>query len=145
MMNKKQVDPKQLNSIVLAYIGDAIYEVYVRQHLIESGQINPHELHQRAVKFVAATGQAQVIHQWLNNGMLTEVEEAVVRRGRNAKSNSVPKNASIQDYRYATGFEALIGYLHLGKEQERLEQLMIDAIMFIEHEQKGMDCKWRKK
>lgn len=132
MMSRKQIEAKQLNSIVLAYIGDAVYEVYVRQHLIESGQINPHELHQRAVKFVAATGQAQVVHAWIREEVLTAEEAAVVRRGRNAKSNSVPKNASIQDYRYATGFESLIGYLHLEEREDRLNELMAYAVQWIE-------------
>jgi len=136
MSNHKDLDPKQLNSIVLAYIGDAIYEVYVRQHLIESGQINPHELHQRAVKFVAATGQAQIVHDWLESNVLSTEEAAVIRRGRNAKSNSVPKNASIQDYRYATGFEALLGYLHLSRQTERLESLITSSIQFIENKEK---------
>ena len=136
MSNHKDLDPKQLNSIVLAYIGDAIYEVYVRQHLIESGQINPHELHQRAVKFVAATGQAQIVHDWLESNVLSTEEAAVIRRGRNAKSNSVPKNASIQDYRYATGFEALLGYLHLSGQTERLESLITSSIQFIENKEK---------
>jgi len=135
-MKNKQVEAKQLNSIVLAYIGDAIYEVYVRQHLIESGQINPHELHQRAVKFVAAKAQAQIVHEWIRTEILSVEEAAVVRRGRNAKSNSVPKNASIQDYRYATGFEALIGYLHLEEQKDRLNELMRDAIEWIESEEK---------
>lgn len=131
-----EINPRQLNGIVLAYIGDAIYEVYVRQHLIESGQLNPHELHNRAVKFVAAPGQARVIHQWLNNDQLTEDEKAIVRRGRNAKSGSIPKNASIREYRYATGFEALLGFLHLEGRTERIEELVMMAIQIIEETEK---------
>lgn len=126
------MNPKQLNGIVLAYIGDAIYEVYVRQHLIKSGQLNVHELHNKAVKFVSASGQAAILHEWLKNNVLTEAEAAVVRRGRNAKSGSVPKNASVRDYRNATGFEALFGYLHLSGQIERLEQLVKKTIEIIE-------------
>src|SRR5690625_7663052 len=102
------VNVKQLNSLALAYIGDAIYEVHVRHHLIESGQVKPNELHQRAVSFVSATAQAAIIHGWLDRGILSDEEAAVVRRGRNAKSHSTPKNMPIHAYRYATAFEALI-------------------------------------
>jgi|SRR5699024_2933920 len=123
---------RQLNPLTLAYIGDAIYEVHVREHLIQSGQTNPHELHGRAVKFVAAPAQAAIIHKWLADKQLTEAEEAIFRRGRNAKSGSIPKNASVQAYRYATGFEALVGFLYLTKNEKRLNELIVDAIRYVE-------------
>lgn len=130
-MDNTQV--KLLNPLTLAYVGDAIYEVYVRKHLVQSGQVNPHEMHRRAVTFVSAQAQAQIIHKWLSDEELSEAEVMIFKRGRNAKSGSVPKNASIQDYRYATGFETLIGYLYLTEDIERLEILIKKAIMFVEN------------
>src|SRR5690625_4186908 len=113
----------ELNSLTLAYIGDAVFELHVRNHLIQSGQINLHKIHGRAVKFVSAKAQANIIHDWLQRDVLTEEEQGVVRRGRNAKSNTVPKNTTVQTYRYATGFEALLGYLYLKKVNDRLNEL----------------------
>lgn len=124
-------NPKLLNSLALAYIGDAVYELYVRNFLIQTGQVKPNELHNRAIKFVSASAQANIIHHWLQEEKLTEEEEAVVRRGRNAKSGSAPKNMSIQDYRYATAFEALIGYHYLSNNKNRLDTLAAEAIQFI--------------
>lgn len=127
-----KVNVKQLNSLALAYIGDAVYEVHVRNHLILSGQIRPNELHQQAVSFVSATAQASVTHHWIKEEILTEEEAAVVRRGRNAKPQSNPKNMPIHAYRHATAFEALIGYHYLEKNEARLTQLLDLSVAFIE-------------
>lgn len=127
------VNVKQLNSLALAYIGDAVYEVHVRNHLIMSGQIRPNELHQKAVSFVSATAQASVVHYWIKEEILTEEEAAVVRRGRNAKSQSTPKNMPIHAYRHATAFEALIGYHYLEKNETRLNELLHLSVQFIEY------------
>lgn len=125
------VDAKQLNSLALAYIGDAVFEVSVRDHLLQSGQVRPNELHLEAVKYVSAKAQSEIIRHWLAKETLTEEEVAVARRGRNAKSHSIPKNVSVQAYRYSTAFEALIGYHHLSKNEQRLDELLQDAIQFI--------------
>ncbi len=122
---------KQLNSLALAYIGDAVYELYVRTFLIETGQVKPNELHKKAITYVAASAQSAIIHHWLEEEKLTYEEAAVVRRGRNAKSGSAPKNMSTHDYRYATAFEALIGYHYLLENGTRLELLIEEAIQFI--------------
>ncbi len=126
------VNVKQLNSLALAYIGDAVYEVHVRNHLIMSGQIRPNELHQTAVSFVSATAQASVIHHWIKEEILSDEEAAVVRRGRNAKSHSTPKNMPIHAYRHATAFEALIGYHYLEKNETRLNELLNLSVQFLE-------------
>ncbi|MFZ3578068.1 Mini-ribonuclease 3 [Virgibacillus sp. DJP39] len=126
------MDVKQLKSLAMAYMGDAIHEVSVREHLIRSGQVKPNDLHKQAVAFVSAKGQAKVIRSWLEEKVLTDEEERIVARGRNAKSGSVPKNSSVQTYRYSTAFEALIGYHYLQKNEERLDQLLKQAIYFIE-------------
>ncbi|WP_079708187.1 Mini-ribonuclease 3 [Paraliobacillus ryukyuensis] len=132
----KEQDAKQMKALSLAYMGDAIYEVYVREHLISKGSLKPHALHQAAIKFVAAKAQAKVIKHWLGKQRLTEEEEAIVRRGRNAKSGTIPKNTDVQTYRYSSAFEALIGYHYLAKNQEQLQTLIQEAIIFIEEGEK---------
>src|SRR5690625_686974 len=109
-----------MKSLALAYMGDAVYEVYVREHLLKSGQVKPNQLHQQAIHFVSAKSQSQIIFSWLEANYLSEEEERVVYRGRNAKSGSIPKNTSIQTYRYSTAFEALIGYHYLLGNEKRL-------------------------
>ncbi|WP_277679519.1 Mini-ribonuclease 3 [Gracilibacillus dipsosauri] len=123
---------KQLKSLALAYMGDAVYEAQIRQYLLEKGNVRVHELHQLAVQYVKAYAQAKVVQSWLDAGVLTEGEEAIVRRGRNAKSGSVPKNTSVQAYRHSTAFEALLGYLYLDGQTERLDELIQQAITIIE-------------
>lgn len=130
------VDVKQMKSLALAYMGDAVYEVYVRQHLIETGGVKPHLLHRAAVEFVSAKSQARVLFYWQEESTLTPEEEAVVRRGRNAKSGTVPKNTDIQTYRYSTAFEALLGYLYLSGEAGRLEELIESAIQYVDERRK---------
>ena len=115
--------PELLNPLVLAYIGDAVYEVYVRSFIIGNGAIKTNELHRIASrKFVSAKAQAGILDKITE--FLSEEELNIVRRGRNANSNTIPKNADIADYKKATAFEALIGYLFLGRKNERLEELI---------------------
>ncbi|WP_067842541.1 Mini-ribonuclease 3 [Amphibacillus sediminis] len=130
----KQSEVKQLKSLTLAYIGDAIYELYVREHLIESGKVKVNALHRSAVQFVSAKAQAKVLNYWLEHQYLDPEEEAVVRRGRNAKSGTIPKNTDVLTYRHSTAFECLIGFHYLNHNQERLDKLIHEAIMFIEKE-----------
>lgn len=125
-------DVKQMKSLALAYMGDAVYEVYIREYLLKTGQVQPNELHQRAVGYVAGKQQAAVIRHWLETDFLTEEEERIAARGRNAKSGSVPKNTSVQTYRYATAFEAVIGYVYFEEQKERLAELMQEAVNVIE-------------
>ena len=132
MIESSNVDVKQLNSLALAYIGDAVYEIYVRHHLLEKGTVRPNQLHRAATSFVSAKGQAKVIREMLAIDFLPDEEIAVVKRGRNAKSGTVPKNTDVQTYRYATAFEALIGYHYLLKNEERLNTIVQFAIQFIE-------------
>lgn len=133
---ENEIDVKMLNSLALAYMGDGVYETYVRNHLLQNGSVKPHFLHKQATAFVSAKAQSRVIHFLLENNQLTEEESAVVRRGRNAKSGTVPKNTDVQTYHYSTAFEALIGYLYLLKRQERMEELIWESIQFIEKERK---------
>jgi len=134
---ENKVDAKQLNSLALAYMGDAIYETYVRRHLLYQGQVRPNQLHRKATKYVSAKAQCQILFQMLDDGLLTEEESAVVMRGRNAKSGTVPKNTDVQTYRYSTAFEALFGYLFLTERKERLEELVQRAFLYVEEDKKG--------
>lgn len=123
MANKK---PSQYSSLVLAYMGDAIYEVYVRERVIAEHEDMPaYKLHRLTIEYVKAHAQSNSMQAV--EPLLTEAEEAVYKRGRNAKSATVPKNADLTEYRRATGFEALIGWLYLSNEKERLEELMKTA------------------
>lgn len=134
---QEKIDAKQLNSLALAYMGDAVYEEYVRRHLLQSGKVKPHQLHREGTKYVSAKAQCQVLFQMLDKQLLTEEEYAVVMRGRNAKSGTVPKNTDVQTYRYSTAFEALMGYLYLSAENERLEELILKAFTFVEEKKGG--------
>ncbi|MDF2910043.1 MAG: ribonuclease [Sporolactobacillus laevolacticus] len=125
-------DPNLLNSLALAYMGDAVIEVYVRKAIISSsGVTKPHALHVQAVDYVSAKSQSRFLHELMDEGFLTEDELNAVRRGRNAKSHSVPRNTDVQTYNFSTGFEALIGVLFFMGRQERIEEIM--EKMFINH------------
>ncbi|MDT2815628.1 Mini-ribonuclease 3 [Vagococcus carniphilus] len=122
-MNDKK-DYSLLSGLTLAYVGDAIYEVYIRDFLIRSGQTRPNQLHRMATHYVSAKAQHYLIEAMIEADILTDDEKAVYKRGRNAKSHTSAKNTSIFIYRASTGFEALMGYLHLTDQKERLEELI---------------------
>lgn len=132
MMDLKELDVKGLGSLALAYMGDAVYELYIRHHLLLLGQVKPNKLHKEATKFVSARAQSAVLHYMLDEKLLSEEEEAIVRRGRNAKSGTVPKNTDVQTYRYSTAFEALIGYLYGSRQEERLNEVIRLSIQYKE-------------
>ncbi len=121
-------DARGLHPLVLAYIGDAFFNLYVRTRLLAFEQNRVRVLHGYGAKMVSATLQAQALREM--EGRLSEDELAVVRRGRNAKS-TVPKSASVGDYRASTGFEALLGFLYLSGEEARLAALAGDAFVII--------------
>jgi ribonuclease III family protein len=131
-------DVKQLNGLALAYIGDAVYELYVRHHLLSNGNVKPHQLHKQAIQYVSAKAQAKVLLTLLENELLTEEEKSVVRRGRNAKSGTIPKNTDVQTYRYSTAFEALIGYHFLGNNEKRVEEIIHCSFAIIEGEERKL-------
>lgn len=132
----KLSDVKQLNSLALAYMGDAVFEQEVREHLIRSGRVRPNILHKEATNYVSAKAQATIVKEMLNTNFLTEEEEAVLRRGRNAKSGTVPKNTDVLTYHYSTAFEAVIGSLYLSEQADRLQEVLRFSIEFIDG-QKG--------
>lgn len=109
--------------LVLAYIGDSVYEVFTRKKVLEENPNLPaHKLHKENVKYVKAKAQSDAMVKV--EPVLTEQELAIYKRGRNAKSGTVPKNADLTDYRRATGFEALLGFLELSGQNERLLEIM---------------------
>ncbi len=118
----KEMDVLSLQPLVLAYIGDAVYEAYIRTMLVVNNRTKVNMLHKMSVKYVKAQAQSDIIRRIFDK--LTSDEQDVVRRGRNAKSATVPKHAEIADYRYSTGYEALIGYLYLLNNTERLMQIL---------------------
>ncbi len=130
-------DHKQLNGLALAYVGDAVYEVYIRDFLVESGQTRPNTLHKMATHYVSAKAQAMLMEKMLAEAVLTDEEELFYRRGRNAKSHTSAKNADITTYRIATGFESLMGYLHLTEQKERLDELVNWCIEKVGEENEG--------
>ncbi|MCH5279414.1 MAG: Mini-ribonuclease 3 [Christensenellaceae bacterium] len=119
--------PTSLGPLVLAYIGDTVYDLYVRTMLVDKTTLTAHGLHVRAAKLVCAKAQAEAFHRI--EPLLTEEELAVFRRGRNAHMGTVPKNATIIDYRHATGLEAVLGWLYLSGRDERICELMRSALM----------------
>ena len=145
----KQLNPKEINTTALAYIGDAVYEIYVREHVLGqdlSGMdknfgAHVDALHKRAIRYVRADGQAKAVKAMLNEGFLSDEEAALVRRARNHKTASKPKNADAMDYKYATAFEALIGFWHLSAQaggdgsadaKQRMEEIIFKAFERIE-------------
>ncbi|MDF2925306.1 MAG: hypothetical protein K0R57_4220 [Paenibacillaceae bacterium] len=115
-------DPRQLNPLTLAYLGDALYEVFVRQYVISQANYRPNHMHQMSTRFVSAKAQARALERLMS--ALTEEEADVVKRGRNAKSGTTPKNTDVLVYRHSTAFECLLGYLFFCGRHERLEELM---------------------
>ncbi len=129
-MLKLSRNPRELNPLALAFIGDGIYEVYVRHRLIALGEVRPHQLHRLATKYVSAKAQANVLKFLLP--LLSEEEMDWVNRGRNAKSGTVPKNTDVLVYRHGTAFETLMGMLYLKEQFERLEQLIYLSFSVVE-------------
>ncbi|ANE46764.1 ribonuclease III [Paenibacillus swuensis] len=111
-----------MNPLVLAYMGDAVYETFIRQYVVSQPNHRPNHLHREATKFVSAKAQARALDRMLP--LLTEEEVDIMKRGRNAKSGSSPKNTDILVYRHSTAFECLLGYLYYQQRFDRLDELM---------------------
>lgn len=114
----------EINVLVLAYLGDTIYENYIRRHLINSGIGNVNDLQKNATNYVSAVNQAKFLTEMMDLNFLSSEELDVVKRARNYKTTSHPKSCDIITYKYATGLEALIGYLDLKNNKERIEEIM---------------------
>ncbi len=114
----------EINSLALAYLGDSIYELYVRFYLMNRQVYKVNELQEQAKKYVSAKGQAHSLKQLLEQNLLTEEEQQIIKRARNHKSHKSPKNTDVVTYKLSTGLEALIGYLFLENKKDRLNQIM---------------------
>lgn len=120
-------EAKLLNPLQLALIGDGVYEIFIRNYILSSNiSLNANKIHVKAISYVKAKSQSDIMHQL--EKYLEEDELRIYKRGRNAKSSTVPKNADIRDYRMATGFEALVGYLYLIGDKERLEFVLNKSV-----------------
>ena len=119
-LDKSEVE--RFSPLVLAYVGDAVFEVFIRTMLVAKGEAPVYRLHGRSIGYVKAKAQSDIVHRLMDS--LTPVEQDIVRRGRNAKSGTIPKNADVTEYRYATGFEALLGYLYLTNNLTRLQEIL---------------------
>ena len=118
---KSPEEINMLSPLTWAYVGDCIYELYIRTDLVNKTKLKPHKLHIETIKYVKAKAQADILKRIEEN--LTEKELEIVRRGRNAENHHLPKNADPADYMYSTAFEGLIGYLYLTKQDERLKEI----------------------
>lgn len=121
-LKKDEREINLLSPLTWAYVGDCVYELYIRTKLVEETKLKPHALHIEAIKHVKAKAQAESLNKIYDE--LTEKEKDIVRRGRNAENHHLPKNANIQEYMYATAFEALIGYLYLTKQNDRIKEIL---------------------
>ncbi len=130
----KKVNVNLINGIALAFEGDAVYSLYIRRHLIFQGQTKPNQLHRLATRYVSAKAQAMLIEALLEGGLLTQEEEAIYKRGRNAHSHTKAKNTDIITYKMSTGFEAVLGYLHMTQQMARLEEIIDWCIAYVENQ-----------
>ena len=130
----KHLDVNLINGIALAFEGDAVYSLYIRRHLIFQGQTKPNQLHRLATRYVSAKAQASLIEKMLDQEVLTEKELDIYKRGRNAHSHTKAKNTDVITYKMSTGFEAVMGYLHMTEDLTRLEELITWCIDQAERE-----------
>ena len=126
-IHKNQQEINQMSPLVWAYVGDCVYELYIRTYLVDNTNLNPHKLHLEAIQYVKAGSQAKFLKDFYEN--LTEEEKDIVRRGRNTSNHHLPKNSNVQEYMYSTAFEGLIGYLYLSQNYERVKFIIEEFIL----------------
>lgn len=125
---------RRMNTTSLAYLGDAVYEIRIREMIVEKLPHDAGKAHHAAVRYVSAESQAKAARQMMADGFLTEEEEALLKRARNHRTMSKPQHASAKDYKLATGFEAVMGFLHLMGREERADEVAREAVRIIESE-----------
>lgn len=126
LKNEKEIN--MMSPLTWAYVGDSVYELYIRTYLANTTNLNPHKMHVRSIQYVKAGAQFKILKEL----QLTEEEKDIVRRGRNTQNHHIAKNASIEEYSYSTGFEALIGYLYLNNKDDRLEKILKQCVKIAE-------------
>lgn len=123
---KEKEEVNLMSPLVWAYVGDAVYELYIRTYLSSTTRLNPHKLHIESIKYVKAGAQAHILESLMED--LTGEEQNIVRRARNTQNHHLPKNANVTEYMYSTAFEGLIGYLYLTGQNNRLEEILEKCI-----------------
>ena len=121
-IEKSKEEINLISPLTWAYVGDSVYELYIRTKLVNKTNLKPHELHIKAIQYVKAEAQAKILKDIYDK--LTDDEKEIVRRGRNVQNHHLPKHSNVQEYMYATAFEALIGYLYLTKQEKRLKEIL---------------------
>lgn len=114
----------EINVLVLAYLGDSVYEIYIREYLIKLGIANVNDLQKESIKYVSAKAQAGFLKSLIEDNYFNEKDLSIIKRGRNYRSGRHPKNCDVVTYKYATAFETLIGYWYLNNEKEKIDKLM---------------------
>lgn len=128
----KQIDPKSINTTMLAYLGDAVYEVFIREKIVHEQPHDAGRAHHRAVRYVSADGQAKAVKAMESAGFLTDEELALYKRARNHRTMSRPQHTDPKTYKMATGFEAILGYLHLKGDPARIKEIAEEAVNIID-------------
>lgn len=121
-LNRTKEEINLLSPLIWAYIGDCVYELYIRTKLVNETNYKPHKLHIEAIKYVKAKSQAELLEKIYEH--LTDEEKEIVRRGRNVQNHHLPKNSNVHEYMYATAFEALLGYLYLTGNSSRIKEIL---------------------
>ena len=129
-MTKAEIN--RINTTTLAYLGDAVFEVVVREKIVSDKPGDVGRAHHTAVRYVSAAGQAKAAKAMIASGFLTEEEERIYKRARNHRTMSRPQHADPKDYKIATGFEALLGYLYISDERERLREIAGEAVRIVD-------------
>ena len=119
---KDVAEVNTMSPLTWAYVGDGVFELFIRTHLVNTTRLKPHMLHIEEIKYVKAEAQGKILNKIREQ--LTAEEKDIVRRGRNAENHHLPKNATVEEYSYSTAFEALIGYLYLTKQDKRLNEIL---------------------
>ena len=119
---KDVAEVNTMSPLTWAYVGDGVFELFIRTHLVNTTRLKPHMLHIEAIKYVKAEKKRKILNKIQEQ--LTAEEKDIVRRGRNAENHHLPKNATVEEYSYSTAFEALIGYLYLTKQDKRLDEIL---------------------
>lgn len=125
-IKKQEAEVNQMSPLTWAYVGDAVFELYIRTMLTDTTNLKPHKLHIESIKYVKAKSQADMLHKIYE--ILTDEEKDIVRRARNTQNHHLPKNSNVQEYMYSTAFEALIGYLYLTNKMDRAKRIIEIAI-----------------
>ena len=124
---KDEKEVNMMSPLTWAYIGDCVYELYIRTQLVNTTNLKPHKLHIESIKYVKAGAQAKFLEDFYDD--LTDDEKDIVRRGRNANNHHLPKNSNVHEYMYSTAFEGLIGYLYLCKKYDRVKEIIEKYIL----------------